>query len=176
MAANQELDNVLSMRVQVAADTRALAQHYLLPEKPKQVPGQPPPVETPEFVRRMADASGAVEVICSLTNIFGVMTGFKNFSAESSISDLTFVLNTNPFWVKNATYLVPLLNTAINAFEDNRQLRAQNQPLWNGLEYHHRNAWLEILPAIVFVLKGYAEMRKVSLEMKQAFEKFLRIN
>ena len=168
---NQELDNILTLRVQVVADIRSLAQHYLLPER---YADQKENV-APEYVRKQADAAAAVELVCSLINVFGVMAGAKNYSGEAAIADLTFSLNTNIFWVKNATYLMPVLSAAINAYQDNQQLKVQNQALWAPLEYHNRNVWLEVLPAIVFCLNGYAAMRKVSLEMKQAFEKFLKV-
>jgi len=167
---NQELDNILALRVQATTDIRALAQHYLMPEKPVDQKD----TGSPDYLRRLADAAGAVELVCSLVNVFGVMSGLKNYSGESAIADLTFSLNTNQFWVKNAANLMPIVSATINALMDNQKLRLQTQPLWNALDSHHRHSWLEILPAVLLALKGYGAMRQQSLEMKQAFEKFLR--
>jgi hypothetical protein len=50
----------------------------------------------------------------------------------------------------------------------------EQEPIWDNLQYHNRNCWLELLPAIVFCLKGRLAMRKYSLEMKKTFEPFLR--
>jgi hypothetical protein len=102
------------------------------------------------------------------------MAGFQNYSSQIAITDLVFVLNTNTFWVQNASYLVPLMNSAVNSFVDAQELRLKGEPLWKDLEYHNNNVWLELLPAVVFCLKGYPEMRKISLEMKKAFEMLLR--
>ncbi len=168
---NQELDNILTLRIQVTQDIRNLAQHYLLPQKP----ADPKEAGSELFVKKMALATGAVELVCSLMNVFGTMAGLRNYSGESAIADLTFGMNTNIFWITHDTRLMPIVSAAINAFQDNQQLRQQNQPLWAPLEYHNKNVWLEILPAIMLCLNGYPAMRKVSLEMKQAFEKFLKV-
>jgi len=159
-----------------AAKTRELATHYLLPERSGlefDIQNKAPN-SNPDFVRKMANATAAIEVVCSLVNTFGVMAGFANFNAQMAVADLVFVLNTNSFWVQNASYLVPLMNSSVNSFLDAQELRVKNEPLWKELEYHNNNTWLEILPAIVFCLKGYADMRKISLEMKKAFEMLLR--
>lgn len=166
-----EMDNLLSLRVQTVKDVRALAQHYLLPAPP----ADPKSTEGLEYPRKQAEAVLAVELVCSLVNMFGVMAGLRNYSGESAIADLTFTLNTNPFWVKNASYLMPVLGAAVNAFQDNVQLKANPSPLWDKLQYHNDSVWLETLPAVLFCLKGASAMREKSLEMKQAFDKFLRV-
>jgi hypothetical protein len=162
----------VELTIKVAGDVRAMAQHFLLPAKPasEQERG------APDYMRRLADATAAVEVVCSLVNMFGVMAGLKHFMGESAIADLTFSMNTNQFWVKNSTYLMPIVGAAVNAFQDNRQLYSEGlaSGTWRELEYHNRNVWLETLPAILFCLNGHAPMRKQSLEIKQSFEKFLR--
>jgi ABC-type glycerol-3-phosphate transport system permease component len=164
----EEYENVIAG---TAARVRALATHYLMPNKADFDARQ---ANNPEYARKMANATAAVGVVCSLVNTFGVMAGYENYVPQMAIADLVFILNTNTFWVQNATYLVPLLNSAVNAFNDTQELKAKNEPLWRDLVYHNNNVWLEILPAIVFCLKGYAEMRAVSNEMKQAFEPLLR--
>lgn len=169
---NQELDNLYTLRVQAVADVRALAQHYFTPTKP----ADPKDPAAAEYPRKQAEAALAVELVCSLVNMFGVMAGIKNYSGESAIADLTFTLNTNPFWVKNAAYLMPVLGAAVNAFQDNTLLKVNLSPLWAQMQYHNASVWLEVLPAVLFCLKGAAAMREKSLEMKQAFDKFLRVN
>lgn len=169
---NQELDQILALRVKVTQDVRELAQHYLIPAKPV----DPKEVGSSDYIRKLADATAAVELVCSLVNVFGVMAGSKVYSGEAAIADLTFSLNTNIFWVKNAANLMPILSATVNAFLDNQKLKMVQQPIWNDLQYHHRTMWLEVLPAILLCLKGYSAMREQSLEMKQAFEKFIRAN
>jgi hypothetical protein len=168
---NHEIDSILSMRLQVASDIRALAQHYFLPPK-----SNDPKDNTPEFARRLADGTGAVELVCSLVNVFGSLLGHRVYSAENAIADLTFSLNTNQFWVKNAANLMPIVSATVNAALDVPKLKLQSQPIWLDLEKHSKLMWLEILPAILLCLKGYSGMREQSLEIKQAFEKFLKVS
>lgn len=166
---NQQLDHIYSMQMQVTKDVRDLANLYFMPERPQDERER----GNPEYMKRTALATGAVEVVCALVNIFGVMHGLKTYSAQAAISSLTFTLNTNPFWVANVQYLMPLLNAAMNAFEDNNQIRSSDQPLWEGMYKRNKDVWLELLPAILFCLKGYGAMRDKSLEIKQAFTKFV---
>jgi len=171
---NQEIDNLLTLRIQATNDIRMLAQYYLLPEKLTEQPKDA--IVAAEYARKLAMATAAVEVVCCVVNMFGTMAGIKNFSSSNAIADLTFGLNVNTFWSANANYLMPILSMAVNAFQDNITLKAQQQPLWAPLEYHHSSSWLEVLPAILFCLKGYSAMREKSLEMKQSFEKFLKVS
>ncbi|MGB6976132.1 MAG: hypothetical protein WBE18_01550 [Gammaproteobacteria bacterium] len=169
MVSTEEMSNIASLKIGSAARVRELAMHYLMPTKPasEQEKG------SPDYVRKMANATAAVEVVCSLVNTFGVMVGLKNFSSGIAIADLVFALNTNTFWVANAAYLTPILNVSVNAFLDNGYLVMEGERLWDNLAYHNRTCWLEVLPAVVFCLKGYTEMRRISLEMKKAFEPLL---
>ena len=69
---------------------------------------------------------------------------------------------------------MPILSAAVNAFQDNAQLTVNPSSLWEKMQYHNSSVWLEILPAVLFCLKGAPAMREKSLEIKQAFDKFLR--
>ncbi len=169
MVSPEEMSNIASLKIGSAARVRELATHYLMPPKPQDEREK----GSPDFIRKMAGATAAIEVMCSLVNAFGVMHGLRNYSSNAAIADLTFALNTNTFWIANSAYLVPLLNGAVNSTLDAELQLSENQPLWNYLQYHNKFCWLELLPAIVFCLKGYGEMRKVSLEMKKAFEPLL---
>lgn len=153
-----EIKNIAALKLNSAAKVRELASHYFM------VTG-----ETKE-AKGLADSSAAVEVVCSIANVFGVMNGLRNFMPEQAITDLTFALNTNQFWIRNAQYLMPILNSAINASLDGRTQSLETGTLWGNMQYHNKFAWLELLPAIMFCLRGNTEMRRVSLEMKKAFE------
>lgn len=166
-----ELDNLLALRLRVTEDIRKTASHYFLPAEK---PADNNTFAQTEYSKKLAESHLAVELVCSLVNVFGVMLRSDIFSTEAAISDLTFSLNTNPFWVKNSSYLMPVLAIAVNGVLDAKKLRLKNEPLWSNLWYQSRNLWLEVLPAILFCLSGYAEMQKKSLEIKQSFEKFLR--
>jgi hypothetical protein len=164
-----ELDNLLTVRVKMLSDIRELATHYFMPKKPE----DQAKVGAPDFMKKVAEGAGAVEFVCSLVNIAGVMSGSRTYSGEQAIADLTFSLNTNPFWIKNSSYLMPLLSAFINASQDNDKLKQNSDPLWARMVYSHQALWLEVLPAIIFCLEGYPAMREKSLAVKQAFEKFI---
>ena len=119
--------------------------------------------------RRMADAYAAVSVVVSMCNIFSALYSENNNFAMTAIVDLTFALNSNTFWVKNAGYFMPLVNAAVNAAQDFRDQELVDEPVWETMKQHNRMQWLEILPAVVFLASGYVAMRKYSLEMKKTF-------
>jgi len=161
----------LQAHTEVFVGLRERAKKFIMPD---------PPVSEDEkksldYQRRVAESLAALDVFMSLVNVSGTMIGSGNYSSITAIADLTFTLNTNPFWIKHAAYLVPVLNVVINAFMDaNAMALEAKEPIWEKLQYHNRNCWLELLPAIVLCLKGHLVMRKYSLEMKKTFEPFLR--
>ncbi len=168
----EHVQETVSLRLKAMNDVRELCKKFLAPDLPSDQ-GQDGK-GSPEYMRRLADSALAGEVVISLFNIFGVMSGSPNYSSENAVADLVFTLNTNPFWVKNDKYLMPIVNASINALVDNQELRFKPETLWARLEYHNKFMWLEILPAVVFCLYGYGKMRKISLEMKKTFEGLLR--
>lgn len=120
--------------------------------------------------KKMGDALAAVEVVISLVNIFNTVFNTSRTNLLDTIVDLTFTLNSNPFWARNSAYLMPLFTAALNSAMDYRDTENNKEPLWEKLRYHDRNMWLELLPAIMFLVHGYIGMRLVSNEMKKTFE------
>ena len=148
---------------------RDIAKKFLIPEK---VPEQDS--------RKLAEATAAVEVVLSVVNIFNTIYSNQRHTCLAAITDLTFALNSNVFWVKNSGYLMPLLNGAINAALDYKEAEEKlaeeklPEPLWDKFDYHNKFAWLEILPAIVFLVHGFGKMRVHSTEIKKSFEAFVK--
>lgn len=164
----EEFGNVAALKVSTINRVRELAKIYFAPQLNDNEKNS---LGVPEAQKKISESVLAIEVVCSLANIFGVSQGFKNYSPEIALLDLTFTLNTNPFWVRNASYLMPLVNASINASLDgSMQLATPGDSLWDKLRYHHKNMWLELLPAVLYCLSGYKIMREKSLEMKKAFE------
>lgn len=118
---------------------------------------------------RMATAYYAVEVVCSIFNVFASLRSPNSLNTFMAVSDLTISLNTNPFWVRNAGHLTPLLIAAVNAANDAREIDAVQEPRWKSLKEQCENNWLDILPTIVFLTHGQAIMRITSVEMKKTF-------
>lgn len=119
---------------------------------------------------RMHNALCAVEVVCSIVNIFSSIASPNASSTFTVITDLTINLNTNPFWVRNNPHLMPLLIAAVNASMDYRDMCiGPQEPKWEWLKQHNKWFWLDILPTIVFLTHGFAPTRVVSVEMKKTF-------
>lgn len=72
-------------------------------------------------------------------------------------------LPTNAFYIKHREYLTPLIIQSINAWQDANALEHgdRNQ---RALAYTLRNIDIQILQAIVYLTRGYAAMREVSLQ------------
>ena len=140
---------------------RDLANKFLVP---------PEGTNESKDAKKMGDALAAVEVIVSLISIFNTVFNTTKTNPLNAIADLTFTLNTNPFWIKNAGYLMPLFTAALNGAMDYRDTENNKEPMWDKLRYHDRNMWLELLPAIMMLVHGYIGMRAVSNEMKKTFE------
>jgi hypothetical protein len=171
MPNKEQIDSIFKAHTEMFIGMRERAAQFLMPDPPSSEEEK----KSLDYQRRLAESLAALDVFMSFMNVSGAMIGSGNFSTITAIADLTFALNTNTFWIKNATYLVPILNMSINAFLDANDMAIREQePIWDNLQYHNRNCWLELLPAIVFCLKGRLAMRKYSLEMKKTFEPFLR--
>lgn len=142
-------------------NVRDLAKKFLMPLEGSEDMKNP---------RLVADAIGAVEVVVSICNMFRAL--ITSSSGRQSLWDLTFLLNSNPFWVQNRTFFMPLLIAAQNANMD--YVQGNTEPLWDKLYYHNKQVWLELLPMVVYQLHGPAKMQLVSLEMKKSFEAFVK--
>lgn len=143
---------------------RQAAQLYLVPKEGS---------EESKDARRMANGMAASELIVSL---YGIFQGLRNPSENAMyalLNDLTMSLNVNPFWVQHAGSLMPLLIAAVNAANDSRQLKLENESRWKELEAQDRCLWIEILPYIVFLVHGYGAMRAVSADIKKTFLGFM---
>ena len=139
---------------------RDVAHLYLIPK---------PDSDEAKDSRKMAMAYGAGEVMVSIYNIF---LGLRNPSENAMyfmLTDLTAALNTNPFWVQHTGSLMPLFIAAVNAANDARQLQIENEPRWKDLEAQSRCLWVELFPAIIFLVHGYAAMRLMSVDIKKTF-------
>lgn len=65
-----------------------------------------------------AYATYAVEVAVALANIIIAVKNPEAGRGFRAISDLTYTLNANEFWLKNAPVLVPVLTIILNAHKD----------------------------------------------------------
>ncbi|MGH7744024.1 MAG: hypothetical protein ACREQ5_04290 [Candidatus Dormibacteria bacterium] len=159
-----ELKEGVSLLIDNNARVRALANKFLLPK------------ETSEDTKdnlKMGNALAAVEVVCSLVNVFSALLTTNPVFTQIAITDLTFGLNSNSFWVRNTGHLMPLFIASINGISDYNLMALENEPRWSDLRAQGKNLWLEILPTIVFLIHGYPRMKECSIEIKKSFASIL---
>lgn len=139
---------------------RAIAHKFLVPTKDS---------EESKDARKMAQGYAASEVMVTVFNIFrGLKTPSENAMFDL-LNNMTIALNTNPFWAQYVGTLMPLFIAAVNGANDARELQVMGETKWNALQGQSKDLWVEIMPAIVFLVHGYAAMRLVSTEIKKSF-------
>lgn len=111
-----------------------------------------------------------VDVAIRLAHMF---IGLKrNTGMHEALCDLTYQLNANSFWQKNASVIVPLIHAALNTHRDGALLLA-DRAIRN--EYSSSDALicasrafpLEIFPVIAYLIGGPQLMAAKSLILKQ---------
>ncbi len=142
------------------AKVRELAQMFLIPKEGS---------DDSKDARKMAQGHSGAEVMVTIYSIFHGLQHPAENAMFMLLNDMTAALNTNPFWVQNVGTLMPLLIAAVNGANDARELKVMNEPKWAALEQQARCLWVELMPAIIFIVHGYAAMRFSSTEIKKAF-------
>ncbi len=119
----------------------------------------------------MAYGTMAVEVGVALANIF---LGIKNPDQHRTyrgFCDLTYQLNTNDFWQKNAAVLLPVIHVALNAYRDGVALTIDKETRGeysssDALISSARAAPLELFPLLAYCVGGPMLMLSASLPLK----------
>jgi hypothetical protein len=125
-----------------------------------------------------AYAGFAVEVGVALANL--VLSVKKPDSGRGfrAISDLTYALNANEFWVKNAPVLVPVLTIVLNSHRDyvdliSRRLELGDYAVYDKMMSASDGASLEIFSMLLYLVGGPALMNTASLPLKMDLAPFL---
>lgn len=119
----------------------------------------------------MAYGMLAVDISIRLANMF--ISIRKNKGVHRVACDLTYQMNTNIFWQKNANVLMPIMHVCLNTFSDGAQLvlermTAPEYASGDILISASRAAPLEIFPIVAYLLGGPELMVSVSLPLKRA--------
>lgn len=113
----------------------------------------------------------ALEVAMAIANMFLALKNPEQHRTYRAFCDLTYQLNTNDFWVKNASILLPALHVALNAYRDGGMLMADrairgeystNDALISAAQV----APLELFPLIAYCIGGPNLMVKASIPLK----------
>lgn len=118
----------------------------------------------------MAYGMLAVDVAVRLANMFISLKRDKGLLRV--MCDLTYQLNTNEFWQKNATVLLPVMHVCLNTHQDGLTLildrESRNEYSSNdALIAASRAAPLEIFPVIAYLVGGPTLMLTASLPLKR---------
>lgn len=130
-------------------------------------------VDADEPAAKNAYALLAVDVAMSIANIFLSLKNPGDHRHYRALCDTTYHLNTNDFWTRNASVLLPLMHVGLNTWRDGVELMVErsveNEYANNdGLILGSRAAPLEIFPVIAYLVGGPALMVKSSLPLKKA--------
>lgn len=118
-----------------------------------------------------AYALQAIEVAISLANLFLSIKNPQEHRHYRAICDTTYHLNTNDFWVKNASVLLPIVHVCLNTYRDGVDLvveRTQRNEYSSNdaLISASKAAPLEIFPVIAYLIGGPKLMVEASLPLK----------
>lgn len=125
-------------------------------------------------------ATYGVEVAMCLANAFLLLRDSKTPGrAFKVVCDLTYEMNTNPFWVKNAGIILPVVHMALNAHRDHLLLTVDRQErdqyaLHDGLMYAAMYAPLEVFATIAYCIDGPALQTGVSATLKLALQPYFK--
>ncbi len=113
----------------------------------------------------------AVEVCLALSNVFLAIKNPKDHRTYRAICDLTFQLNTNDFWQKNANVLLPVVHICLNTYRDGASLMAERTArneysMFDTLISASRAAPLELFPLVAYLVGGPILMVSASLPLK----------
>lgn len=125
-----------------------------------------------------AYALEAVEVGVSLANIVLSIKKPDSGRGFRAISDITYALNANEFWVKNAPVLVPILSIVLNSHRDyadmaNRRVEMSDYAIYDKMISASDGASLEIFSMLLYLVGGPELMTMQSLPMKMDLSPFL---
>lgn len=122
-------------------------------------------------VALMAWGTMGVRVGIALANIFFAINRPNEHRTYRAICDLTFGLNTNDFWQKNAAVLLPVIHTALNSFRDGVALTVERQERGeyssnDALISAAKAAPLELFPLLAYLIGGQELMLTASIPLK----------
>lgn len=119
-----------------------------------------------------------IEVALAMANMIISMRKPEAGRGLRVMQDLTYALNANDFWAKNAPILVPVLTVAINAHKDGVALKvdAKNNgeyTVYDKLTSASSLVPLEIFSMILYLVGGPMLMSNRSLPLKIALAPYL---
>jgi len=115
------------------------------------------------FIERMGEA---IEFTDDLVD------GDVEISAERVVRNmmaLMITLPNNDFFIRNRTYLTPILIHTASAWLDSEELKDSEDERHKMLAFHLRNLSLELYHATAFLVGGWEHLRKIGVDMRTFF-------
>lgn len=150
---------------------RILAQHFDMPSNED--------IETkPDKIAYRGWALLAVEVGVAMANMIIAMRKPDSGRSFRAMQDLTYVLNCNDFWVKNAPVLVPIITVMMNAHKDGAALKLEasqerEYTIYDKMTSATSLVQLEIFSILLYLVGGPLLMTAQSLALKIALAPYL---
>lgn len=134
--------------------------------------------EKPDKIAYRAWALLAVEVGLAMANMIIAMRKPDSGRSFRAMQDLTYVLNSNDFWLKNAPVLVPIITVMMNAHKDGVALkmeaaREQEYTIYDKMTSATGLVALEVFSILLYLVGGPLLMTSQSLPLKIALAPYL---
>lgn len=125
-----------------------------------------------------AYALQAVSVGVAIANMVMALRDPASHRTYQAFCDLTFNLNTNNFWEKNASVILPIIHVWLNTYRDGatfmeERARRNEYSSHDALIAASRAAPLEIFPVLAYLVGGPMLMIKASAQLKVQLAPFL---
>lgn len=122
-----------------------------------------------------ADAVAAVHTITEICDVWDDLIDkdvpVTNAQVNEAFTKALIGLQLNRFYKANEAYFFPLIVTGINAWLDANTLQKDTSEKWRMLAFYIRTFGFEICHLAVFLVGGWEHLRRVSLDMRQFFER-----
>lgn len=162
----QDIEAAMAVRLEKDDEIRGILNTAFLVDKEDQNPAY------------KAIAIEASEMCGKLINVLLSLRKPGEHRNYSAVLDLTVGLSANPFWLKHAGTLMPLLHTAIQAQADYAFLMADKlaEPLNSAddpILHQTRLSIIEVPIMVCFILGGSELMAAMSLPLKRKLAQYL---
>lgn len=125
-----------------------------------------------------AYALEAVQVGVAIANMVMALRNPASHRTYQAFCDLTYNLNTNTFWNKNASVILPILHVWLNTYRDGatfieERIRRNEYSSHDALIAGSRVAPLEVFPVLAYLVGGPPLMLRASAALKVQLAPFL---
>ena len=93
----------------------------------------------------------------------------KEPDMDAAMTALFLVLPMNRFWAAHQNWFTPIITVAINAWMDARVMEKSDDQTQRAEAFVLRNFGIELALLAIFILRGFAVMRALSMDVREFF-------